>query len=346
MKKCNSCGSLYPDEGRFCPECGGADAVILPDGPAAQPDPAPQPRYQQPVQGVYQPPQQPEAAPQGLSQPDPAQQGYYQPPYQPDPAQQNAYQAPAQGGYQAPAGEYVPPQGAYQPGAPAPAYAPPAKPKKKKSGCLIAVIIVGVLVIIGGVLVAVIAGKIAKEVTEEMDPNSLIDEFLDELAPDDTPAAAYTKGTLTDNVYVNEWAGVQFKLPEGLANGSDADYAKYTNEHVDACLVTGEGNEQGQVLLLIEDVSRVNIHYPPDDYLEIFTEKWLDEDDVEQGWTKTEPYSRTIAGKGYRVVALNNESLGYMQLAACRCVDGKMICFCVWGTADNVDSFLNSVTAP
>ena len=29
MKKCNSCGSLYPDEGRFCPECGGKASDTL-----------------------------------------------------------------------------------------------------------------------------------------------------------------------------------------------------------------------------------------------------------------------------------------------------------------------------
>lgn len=343
MKKCTSCGSLFPDEGRFCPECGGADAVLIPDEPAAPAAPAPAPQQPEPVQGAYQPPVQPEPAPQGFNQPDPAQQGYYQPPYQPEqPPVQNTYQPPVQGAYQPPTGEYAAPQGA------ASYAAPPQQPKKKKTGCLIAVIIVGVLFLIVAIAIAIGAKKVAKEMQEELDPNSIIDEFLDELAPDsDTDATVeYTKGELNGDVYVNEWAGLQFAIPEGLTDGSTADYEKYTDEHTDACLVTDDDSEEGQVLLLIEDVSRVNIHYPPDDYLAIITENWLEEGDEEQGWAKTDPYSKTIAGEGYRLVALTNENLDFTQLAACRCVDGKMICILAWGTGSDVEDFLNSIEKP
>ena len=338
MKKCNSCGSLFPDEGRFCPECGGADAVILPDNaaPAAPEAPAVPAQPQAPVQDAYQPPQGNYIPPQS------APAGQYAPP-------QGEY-APPQGAYQPPQGEYAPPQGAYQPGAQAAYAAPPAQPKKKHTGCLIAAIIAGVLLVILAVILVLI-GKTVKKGMEDLsnaDPNELVSELFGDIftEEDETPAAPYTKGTLENNVYTNEWAGLTFELPENLTDGTDADYEKYTDDYTDACLVTDDESEEGQVLLLVEDVARVDEDYAADDYLDIITENWLEEGDEEDGWAKSDPYTQAVAGKDYRLVKLSNEELDFVQLAACRNLDGKMICLLVWGTEDSVEEFLDSVTAP
>lgn len=145
MKNCPNCGSALDDNAAFCTNCGAKlDQVTPAADPAAQ-QPA-WPTFEQAAQQAQeQNPLSPEASPA-------ANAGYQQ--TQPDvPAQNTA-------GYQQAPGNYANynPQPPVQNGNYAP-YPGAQPPKKKRTGLIVALVIVGVLVlaIIAGI-VAVVAG--------------------------------------------------------------------------------------------------------------------------------------------------------------------------------------------
>lgn len=131
--KCPVCGSPCLPGEKFCQNCGTRLPEIAPDAPAYAP-PAP----------AYEAPAQPEPAYEQPAQPEPA----YEQPAQPEPV----YGAPAQpaSAYEQPAAPAYAPNPAYNYAAPAygaPVPAPaPEKPKKKKTGLIVTLCIVGVLI--------------------------------------------------------------------------------------------------------------------------------------------------------------------------------------------------------
>ena len=347
MRKCNSCGAILPDDSRFCSECGGSDIVSIPEEPVVQqPAPAPQPAPSYPQPDPQPAPQQPSYPAGGNIQPaapaNNGQQGYYQ---------QSAFQP----GYGAPAGGAVPPAGGVQqpgayPYAPQPNYAPAAPVKKKKHTGLIIVIVLGVLLVLLGVIVF-IGARIAKKALEEMDPNAYIDELISEfeeglIVDDTTPAAAYTKGELVGDVYTNEWARLKIRIPDGYANAGADMYTKYSDERTDAAFIVTHGDDDGEYLLLLEDISYISREVTETEYLENITEYWLDEEDVANGWTLSDEYALTIAGRQYKALKMQNDATDYTQMAACRIYDDHVICFLCWSPDGDTTAFLNSITTP
>ena len=358
MKKCNSCGSLIPDDSRFCTECGSSDIVPVPVEPAVQPpvgeQPAPQPVPQQPIP-------QPQPAPQPYNAggypspaaPDPnSQQGYYQQP-QPTPQPYNAggYPPPAapapngqQGYYQQP----TPQPGAYPFASGQPNAAPVEPGKKKKKVGLIIAIVLGVLFIFGAIIVFV-GARLAKKALEEIDPNAYIDELISEFedgfiesdTDEAAPAVAYTKGELVGNVYTNEWAGITFTLPEGFVNGSAEDYDDSSDSYTDACLIAeDEDNGISFITIATEDMTE-------DEYLDYVTEDMLDEEMTSQGWSFGTAYSMPIAGENYRALKMSNSHTdAFEEIIACRIYDGHILCFICYGNTPTVDAFFDSVTTP
>ena len=365
MKKCNSCGSLIPDDSRFCTECGSSDIVPVPVEPAVQPpvsEPVGQP-YAAPLPSA-QPAAQPYAAPQPTPQPTPQQPTYAAGGYQ---SAAPAGNGPQQGVYQqAPAANNTPTGGAYNGGNVPPAGAPyqqpgaypyaagqpnyaPAQPvkKKKKTGLIIAIVL-GVLFIFGAIIVF-IGARIAKKAMEEFDPNAYIDELISEFedgfiesdTDEAAPAVAYTKGELVGNVYTNEWAGITFTLPEGFVNGSAEDYDDSSDTYTDACLIAeDEDNGISFITIATEDMTE-------DEYLNYVTEDMLDEEMTSQGWSFGTAYSMPIAGENYRALKMSNSNTdAFEEIIACRIYDGHILCFICYGNTPTVDAFFDSVTTP
>ena len=356
MKKCNSCGAILPDDSRFCSECGSSDIVSIPEEPVAQqpapsyPRPDPQPAPQQPsypAGGNIQP-----AAPANNGA-----QGYYQQAAQP------GCNAPAGGSY--PAGNAAPPVGNnyQQPGAypyaAQPNYAPAAPVKKKKKTGLIILIVLCVLLILFGILAFVVA-RFVKSKMEEFDPDTLVDELISEFEDglidettadgqtddDGAPAVAYTKGELVGDVYTNEWAGLKITIPDGYTNADADTYTDYSDERTDAAFIVTYGDDDGEYLLLLEDISHISREVTETEYLEIITENWLDEEDIASGWTLSDEYTVTIAGEQYKAMKMQHDATDYTQMAACRVYDGHVILFLCWSPDGDTTAFLNSITTP
>ena len=156
--KCPVCGSICLPGEKFCQNCGTRLPEIAPAAPAYAP---PAQTYEQPAAPAYEAPAQPEpayeqpAAPayEAPAQPEPVYEQpaapAYEAPAQPEPVYEQpaapAYEAPAQPAYEQPA--YAPNPAynyaAQAYGAPVPA---PEKPKKKKTGLIVTLCIVGVLI--------------------------------------------------------------------------------------------------------------------------------------------------------------------------------------------------------
>jgi len=127
---CQKCGTQNDEGVNFCANCGASTAAV-----------PPQPVTQQPIAPPPPPPvTPPQYAPPPVAQPQYTQPQYNQPQY-----------APAQ-----PASQYAQP----------PVYAPPAVPKKKKTGLIAALGILFVL-IIAAVLVILFAGGNAEKTTKD-----------------------------------------------------------------------------------------------------------------------------------------------------------------------------------
>lgn len=356
MKKCNTCGAVVADDSRFCCECGSSDIAPLPDeapvrAPVNEPTSAAPPAAQAAPYGQPSPPApQPNGTAGGYPPAAPANNGgqsfYSQ-------AQTPSGAAPSGGYYGSgsipPAGAPYPQQNAYPYASGQPDYTPaqPAK-KQKKTGMIIAIVL-GVLFILGAIVLA-IGARIVKKEMEEFDPEGYIDEiigeFEDGLTEDAAPAVPYTKGALEGDVYTNEWAGLRFTIPEGFVNGSAADYEDNSDDRTEAGFVTSSDNEDGEFLLLFEDVSDISGGVTETQYLDIVTENWVTEEDEENGWKLSDYYTVTIAGEIYRAARMSNDLTEYVQVMACRSFDDHMLCFLCWATADEVDDFFNGITAP
>ena len=365
---------MTPDDARFCSECGSGDLTNLPDPasePAAQPFTPPQPaqvdappQFSAPAgapapnapQSFYQQAPAAEANATGgyyaagntqpgsqqAANPYPQANGYQQPGANQQPGyQQQGYQQP---GYQQPGGVY--------PNAGQPNYTPAPPVKKKKTGLIIAIVL-GVLFLLFVILVAVGVKIFKTKVEQELDnfdPNEYVSEIFgdifDEETEEDAPAVPYTEGTLTGNVYTNEWAGLCFTIPEGFKNGSSEDYEEYTDERTDAALICAADNDEGELLLLLEDVSDITDGITEEEYLDIVTDDWVDEEDEADGWTLSEYYWITIGGERYLAAKMSNDLSDFVQMIATRNYDNHMVCFLCWGEETVVDSFLSSVTVP
>lgn len=377
---CSECGSSdiisLPSEAPVQPPVQPPVNEPAPAAPAAAPSYA-QPASQ-PAQPYEQPAQQPApqyaqpAAPQPTPQPAPQQPnntaGGYPPAAPANNGTQDYYRqaqtpsgnAPAGGYYTGgnvpPAGGSVPPAGAayQQPGA-YPyaagqqnyASAPPVK-KKKKTGLIIAIVL-GVLFIFGAI-VLFIGARIAKKALEDMDPNAYIDELISEfesgLIDETSPAVPYTKGELSGDVYTNEWAGLQFTIPEGFVNGSAADYADNSDDRTDAGFTTASDDDNGEFLLLFEDVSDISDGVTETQYLDIVTKDWVTEEDAADGWMLTDYYSMTVAGETYLAAKMSNSRTDFVQVISCRVYDDHVLCFLCWAAEDEVDAFFDSITTP
>lgn len=335
-----------------------AQPASQPAQPYEQPAQQPAPQYAQPAapQPTPQPaPQQPNNTAGGYPPAAPANNGtqdYYRQ------AQTPSGNAPAGGYYTGgnvpPAGGSVPPAGAayQQPGA-YPyaagqqnyASAPPVK-KKKKTGLIIAIVL-GVLFIFGAI-VLFIGARIAKKALEDMDPNAYIDELISEfesgLIDETSPAVPYTKGELSGDVYTNEWAGLQFTIPEGFVNGSEEDYDDSSDIYTDACLIA-EDEDNGISFITIGSGGYTGM--TEDDYLKYLTDDMLDEEMISQGWSFGTNYSMQIAGEDYRAIKMSNSYTdSFEEIVACRIYDDHMLCFICYGDTTVIDGFFDSITTP
>ncbi len=154
----------------------------------------------------------------------------------------------------------------------------------------------------------------------------------------------YTKGTIENNVYTNEWADIKFVLDDTTwKKGSDADFKSYENENTDCGLVAGASTEGRQLAIAFEK-NPLNL-YDEKAYLDNCT-KLLKETGL--GYSIGEYYKKTIAGKEYLAmdITLSQSGVTVHQAMLTKLHDGKFISIVATSATskDEINKALDKIT--
>ena len=136
------------------------------------------------------------------------------------------------------------------------------------------------------------------------------------------PTVDYTKGSISNNVYTNEWANIKFELDSTTwKQGSTADYASYETEGTECGLIAGIATEGRQLAIAFEENPR---NYNEESYLDNATKAMKE---LVAGYTFSEYYKKTIAGKEYLGVdiTLTQNGATIHQAMYVKLYDGKFI---------------------
>ena len=155
----------------------------------------------------------------------------------------------------------------------------------------------------------------------------------------------YTKGSISNNVYTNEWANIKFELDNTTwKQGSTADYQSYESATTDCGLIAGISSEGRQLAIIFEEnpgnAATVNVYL----------------DNVKKGmqsvgltYVFSDYYEKTIAGKKYvgMDATLAQSGVTVYQTFFATLYDGRFISFV--GTSvtgkDEIESALAKITA-
>lgn len=192
-KQCKACGTLVPNEARFCQNCGSSDLLVFEPEQTSVLDST---YVQYNIPPVANSNNQYDTIPPVVNQNTQYQNTQYQT-YQQAPQMQPNWQAPVQ----------------------------QAQPKKKKTGLIIG-IVAGVLAFF---VVLGIIGAIASQNDNYYDDYN--DDYYDDYY--DYETVEYTKGYFDGTTYINEWADIKFDLPDGFVEGDDTMYSSAETETAD-----------------------------------------------------------------------------------------------------------------
>ena len=154
----------------------------------------------------------------------------------------------------------------------------------------------------------------------------------------------YTKGTIENNVYTNEWADMKFELDDTWKKGSDAEFKSYENENTECGLIAGIATEGRQLAIAFEK-NPLNL-YDENKYLDNIKK---DMNVAVSGYSFGEYYTKSIAGKDYLGVdvSLTQGSVTVYQSFFTKLHDGKFISIVVTSLVgkEEINSVLNKLTA-
>lgn len=149
---------------------------------------------------------------------------------------------------------------------------------------------------------------------------------------DAAPAVEYTKGSIKDNVYTNEWANLKFELNDKWCEGSASDYTSYENSTTDCGLIAGKATEGRQLAIVFESnpTSLLN----EKSYLDAFVNSIKSASDA---YTFSEYTTQTIAGKEFLCVAMTLDAgnANVYQYEYVKLYDGKFISIIVTSTSES-----------
>lgn len=153
----------------------------------------------------------------------------------------------------------------------------------------------------------------------------------------------YTKGTIENNVYTNEWADMKFELDDTWKQGSDAEFKSYENENTDCGLIAGIATEGRQLAIAFEK-NPLGL-YDEESYLNN-VKKGMNE--AVSGYSFGEYYTKSIAGKDFLGVdvSLTQGSVTFYQSFFTKLHDGKFISIAVTSITGKteIDSVLAKIT--
>ncbi len=154
----------------------------------------------------------------------------------------------------------------------------------------------------------------------------------------------YTKGTIENNVYTNEWANIKFELDSTTWKaGAASDYQSFENATTDCGLIAGVATEGRQLAIVFENNPGNSLD--ANGYLDNVKNGMTSS---VSGYTFSEQYKKTIAGKEYTGfdAKLTQSGVTVYQTFFATQHDGKFISLVVTSLvgADEINSVLDKVT--
>lgn len=322
MKKCVKCGNEVNEQDRFCMNCGSAEfetqqeqttvlsqefqqsvynnqesvaseqTTVLQENFQPDTQPVPQQQAYQPyiAQQMQQPIQQPQ-------------------PFTTQPNQQNLYQNMTN--------PYSQSNPNFQQ-----SFQPQIQPVKKNP--LKKVLIgVGCFVLVGfilGILGAVVSDD---DTTGDYDSGNDY-EVTDGVNSGDISnnKISYTKGSVVDGYYINEWAGFKFKITEEWPNTTEAAKGDYENEVAEVGFASVDSFAGKQFVVMFLDTTGSYVKYTEERYLNELVENVKTEVDIEIN--AGEYYDKVIADETYKCVDFVAEN-GVALTYCVRVYDGRII---------------------
>lgn len=321
MKKCVKCGNEVNEQDRFCMNCGSAEFETQQEQTTVLSQEFQQSVYnnQESVASeqttVLQENFQPD------TQPVPQQQAYQ--PYiaqqmQQSTQQQFATQPNQQNLYQNMTNPYGQSNPNFQQ-----SFQPQIQPVKKNP--LKKVLIgVGCFLLVGFIL-GILGAVIGSGDTSD-DYNSGKDyEVTDGVNSDDISnnKIAYTKGSVVDDYYINEWAGFKFKITEEWPDTTATARSTYEDETTDAGFISADTLTGKQFVIDFVDLSKTYVEYTEEKFLkEIVSTSESELAGIE--YTLSEFYDYEIAGETYECVDFTMEN-GFNLTYCVRLYDDRII---------------------
>ncbi len=205
------------------------------------------------------------------------------------------------------------------------------KPKKKKTGLIVALVILAVLVMAG-------IGKGA-EILFRSQGFGLYDGLED---------LEYTKGSFDGTVYTNEWADIKLKLPDGFSNADSATYATAEDVNLECGVYFTSDDGMSIFYVCYEKMPSVP-DYDEEEYMDIVLNN-VKEELEEAGLSyqlATRYTTETVAGYTYTKAenSFNNGYGDFVQTIYVRKIGNYMVFICAIGTsAESNDTLIKSIT--
>lgn len=314
-KQCKACGTLVPEEARFCQKCGCSDFMVFNPEQTSVLD-STYAQYNTPP--VVNNNNQYNTVPPVTNQTNQYQNAQYQnvqyQNYQQTPQMQPNWQQPIQ----------------------------PVQPKKKKTGLIIG-IIAGVLaffVVIG------IIGSIAMQNDSDYDDYYNDDYYNDDYYADDYDTVEYTKGYFDGTTYINEWADIRLDLPEGYVEGDESMYASAETSTADCGMYFIAEDTMSLIYICFEGLPSVPV-YDEEGYLDVAMQTL--ESQIEIEYQTPDTYKIVdVAGNTYTVADCYFKNGYYegVQSICARKIDDRMVVICVTGVSvEENEALLNMITS-
>ncbi|MCD7774369.1 MAG: NOB1 family endonuclease [Clostridiales bacterium] len=224
------------------------------------------------------------------------------------------------------------------------------EPKKKKhTGLIIALVVIGVVVLFFIIAVLALIGSESED-TNGIGTDITAAEATEEETTEEestTAAIAYTKGSFEGNIYKNEWANIKFTAPDGYYEASSDFYSSLQTEGLDygVWLVSGNANQiivgfdnvasfVSESIYLASEISSMEDSY--NDYAEqgITAEANDDFKDIEIAGETFKYYTTTFTSVSEGITCTTSEYV--------RIYDGKAIGILIYGDSEEANNAIVS----
>ncbi len=142
----------------------------------------------------------------------------------------------------------------------------------------------------------------------------------------------YDLGSVSDNVYTNDWANISIPIPDGFSEIDEDDYEYYSYDDED-CAFMAEDESASYVALYTSDEDWLD-SYSTAKLLETIADSYAERfDEMDIDYDQTTNYDAKIAGANYLCTDFEFEDAGYFIIAVHR-IETGYACLIVYDYAE------------